>query len=108
MKSQTALAEAAGVSPRTVARLEAGQRVGETSETLIEAALSWGTGSIDAIYSGGQPTPAERLELEPEQPSREEQLRELKTMAAALREYANELEERLNALSQEGDEQQAV
>lgn len=59
MSSQRALAEAANVSPRTVARLEAGDRVGSNSEHRIEQALLWQPGSIEAILSGGEPVPIE-------------------------------------------------
>lgn len=104
--SQDDLVRAADISLSTLQRVFKGHRPLPKHARALERVLHWPKGGLDEAFEGRRPTAT--AESEAEQRSREEQIRELKTMAAALREYANELEERLNALSQEGDEQQAV
>jgi transcriptional regulator with XRE-family HTH domain len=53
------LAEASGLSDRTVEILEAGSHTGQPRDTTlakIEQALGWEPGSADRILAGGQPT----------------------------------------------------
>lgn len=54
--SQQALADAANVSLRTIANLEAGQPAKERTLARIERALRWIPGSVDTILDGGEPS----------------------------------------------------
>lgn len=57
-RSRQAFAAAAGVSKRTVDRLELGEASAyrETTKARIEAALDWTDGSFDRILRGGRPS----------------------------------------------------
>lgn len=55
LKSQQALAHRAGVSRRTVAKLEAGTPVGPDTLIAVEAALGWAPGSVAEVLAGRQP-----------------------------------------------------
>lgn len=57
--TQDQLAALAGVSRRTLTTLETGGRVRRATLTRIEHALDWAPGSVDALLSGGDPTPVE-------------------------------------------------
>lgn len=62
--SVRALAEATGLSPRTIQTIESGSRTGRPRDTTlskIELALGWQPGSADRIVEGGRP----RAEADP-------------------------------------------
>jgi transcriptional regulator with XRE-family HTH domain len=107
--SQEEFVRNVNMSVKTLQRIEAGREVRVQTLGELNRAAKWKAGSAQAVLAGGTPEPREQVVTHPapERPSREEQLRELMAMAAALREQANEFEDRLNALSQEGDEHRA-
>lgn len=53
---QTALADLAGVSKRTIVTVENGRPVNLNTRAKLEAALGWAPGSTDAVLSGGEPS----------------------------------------------------
>jgi transcriptional regulator with XRE-family HTH domain len=55
--SQEELAEAAGVSLKTVGRLENGASVASATLGKVERALKWKPGSMRAVLIGREPTP---------------------------------------------------
>lgn len=69
--SVRAAAQAAGIDRATWTSAEAGTRqTAEYNYAGIEKALSWQSGSIDAILDGRDPTPVPVREKAPEPPSR--------------------------------------
>lgn len=59
--SVRSLAEATGLSPRTIQTIESGSRTGRPRETTlarIERALGWQPGSAERIVEGGRPREA--------------------------------------------------
>jgi hypothetical protein len=56
MRDRRALAEATGVTERTLGKLENGQRVSPSTLGMIENRLGWAPGSCRRILAGGEPT----------------------------------------------------
>jgi len=54
--TQEELAAAAGVSAKTIGRLERGERVSSATRGKIERALAWVPGSMRAVLAGREPT----------------------------------------------------
>jgi hypothetical protein len=55
MRDRRALAEATGVTDRTLGKLENGQRVSPSTLGMVENRLGWGPGSWRRILAGGEP-----------------------------------------------------
>lgn len=66
MRTTKALSDATGLTPRALGDIENGRRDNYTTATKlqIERALEWAPGSIDAILTGGEPSPEHRNEPE--------------------------------------------
>lgn len=56
LRSQEALASAAGLDTSTVGKIERGLKVSDTSLTAIDLALGWELGSAERTLHGGRPT----------------------------------------------------
>ena len=55
MRDRRALAEATGVTDRTLGKLENGQRVSPSTLGMVENQLGWAPGSCRRILAGGEP-----------------------------------------------------
>ena len=55
MRDRRALAEATGVTDRTLGKLENGQRVSPSTLGMVETQLGWAPGSCRRILAGGEP-----------------------------------------------------
>jgi len=55
MRDRRALADATGVTERTLGKLENGQRVSPSTLGMIENRLDWTPGSCRRILAGGEP-----------------------------------------------------
>ncbi len=55
MRDRRALAEASGVTERTLGKLENGQHVSPSTLGMVENRLGWAPGSCRRILSGGEP-----------------------------------------------------
>lgn len=66
--TQDDLAEAAGVSRRTIGTLERGGKVSSPTLRAVEIALRWTPGSADDVLRGGRPTPIEQSTATPPPP----------------------------------------
>jgi hypothetical protein len=55
MRDRRALAEATGVTERTLGKLENGQRVSPSTLAMVENRLGWAPGSHRRILAGGEP-----------------------------------------------------
>jgi transcriptional regulator with XRE-family HTH domain len=55
MRDRRALAQATGVTERTLGKLESGQRVSATTLAMVENRLGWAPGSCRRILAGGEP-----------------------------------------------------
>ena len=55
MRDRRALAEATGVTERTLGKLENGQRVSPSTLGMVENRLGWAPGSCRRILAGGEP-----------------------------------------------------
>jgi Helix-turn-helix len=55
MRDRRALAEATGVTERTLGKLENGQRVSPSTLGMVENRLGWAPGSCRQILAGGEP-----------------------------------------------------
>jgi hypothetical protein len=55
MRDRRALAEATGVTERTLGKLENGQRVSPSTLAMVENRLGWAPGSYRRILAGGEP-----------------------------------------------------
>jgi hypothetical protein len=55
MRDRRALAEATGVTERTLGKLENGQRVSPSTLAIMENRLGWAPGSCRRILAGGEP-----------------------------------------------------
>lgn len=53
------VAEAAGITPKTVGKIEAGSRVRELTLWRLNAGLDWQEGSTQSVLNGGEPEPLE-------------------------------------------------
>jgi hypothetical protein len=53
------VADAAGITPKTVGKIEAGSPVRELTLWRLNAGLDWQEGSSQAVLSGGEPLPLE-------------------------------------------------
>lgn len=64
-QTQAAFAQAAGLGPRTIADLEAGQRERYEDSTviLLELAMGWDAGSVRSVVQGGKPKPVADPEM---------------------------------------------
>lgn len=82
-----AAAIASGLSDQTWKNVEQGRKVSDRTLALVERALGWEPGSVDAILAGCDPTPAE--------PPGERSLAELAEQVAELRARLDRLEEML-------------
>jgi hypothetical protein len=58
MRDRRAFAEVAGVTERTLGKLENGQRVSPSTLAMVENRLGWAPGSCRRILAGGEPAPA--------------------------------------------------
>jgi transcriptional regulator with XRE-family HTH domain len=56
MRDRRALAAATGITDRTLAKLEHGQRVSPSTLGVIENALGWSPGSGRRLLAGGEPS----------------------------------------------------
>ena len=56
MRDRRAVAEATGVTERTLGKLENGQRVSPSTLGMIENRLGWTPGSWRRLLAGGEPT----------------------------------------------------
>lgn len=105
------VAERAGVSPQTLYRISDPNRIRVGTRKGIERALRWQSGSIESIAEGGEPTP---LPDEPETPEPADEISELREMARSLQEQAeastrlaDQLLQRIDRLSQSGEQRSA-
>ena len=57
MRDRRALAEATGVTERTLGKLENGQRVSPSTLAMAENRLGWAPGSCRRILAGAEPRP---------------------------------------------------
>lgn len=89
------VARRAGVSTETLFRFRKGLRTEETTHA-VERALQWQRGSVDIILAGGQPS-ADAGTSEVRHDDRND-VAELKRMAAALIEHAEQLQKHIEAL----------
>src|SRR5215469_15646509 len=55
MRDRRALAEATGVTERTLGKLENGQRVSPSTLAMVENRLGWAPGSSRRVLAGGEP-----------------------------------------------------
>jgi hypothetical protein len=55
MRDRRALAEASGVTERTLGKLENGQSVSPSTLAMVENRLGWAPGSCRRILAGGEP-----------------------------------------------------
>ena len=55
MRDRRALAEATGVTDRTLGKLENGQRVSASTLGVVENHLGWAPGSCRRVLAGGEP-----------------------------------------------------
>ena len=55
MRDRRALAEATGVTDRTLGKLENGQRVSPSTLGMVENQFGWAPGSCRRILAGGEP-----------------------------------------------------
>lgn len=71
MRDRRALAEATGVTERTLGKLENGQRISPSTLAMVENRLSWAPGSCRRILAGGEPDvrSADREHAEYEDPT---------------------------------------
>ena len=71
MRDRRALAEASGVTERTLGKLENGQRVSPSTLGMVENRLGWAPGSCRRTLAGGEPDvgPPERGQAEYEDPT---------------------------------------
>jgi transcriptional regulator with XRE-family HTH domain len=71
MRDRRALAEATGVTDRTLGKLENGQRVSASTLGTVENQLGWTPGSCRRILAGGEPNagPSERSHAEYDDPT---------------------------------------
>lgn len=96
------VAEVAGVSVETVYRAASGRPMRTPTKKGIEEALRWAPGSVDAILDGGEPTPLDAAEPEPDRArDRDAELVELRAMVGTLIDYAQELQDRVERLTRE-------
>lgn len=65
------VADLAGISYETLRTIRRGQYEGmrPLTESGIERALKWATGSVAAVLAGGEPTPIPELQPEPVDPA---------------------------------------
>ena len=56
MRDRRALAEATGVTERTLGKLENGQRVSPSTLGMVENRLGWAPGSCRRVLAGGEPS----------------------------------------------------
>ena len=56
MRDRRALAEATGVTERTLGKLENGQRISPSTLAMVENRLDWAPGSCRRILAGGEPS----------------------------------------------------
>jgi hypothetical protein len=56
MRDRRALAEATGVTERTLGKLENGQRISPSTLAMVENRLGWAPGSCRRILAGGEPS----------------------------------------------------
>lgn len=66
LQTGKALADAAHLTPRVISDIEVGRRTNFSGSTkaAIEDKLLWEVGSIDAILSGGDPTPLAPMKVD--------------------------------------------
>jgi len=71
MRDRRALAEATGVTERTLGKLENGQRVSPSTLAMVENRLGWAPGSSRRVLAGGEPQmgPQDRVHAEYEDPT---------------------------------------
>jgi transcriptional regulator with XRE-family HTH domain len=71
MRDRRALADATGVTERTLGKLENGQRVSPSTLAMVENRLGWAPGSCRRILASGEPNlaPADRGEAQYEDPT---------------------------------------
>jgi hypothetical protein len=71
MRDRRALAEATGVTDRTLGKLENGQRVSASTLGVVENQLGWAPGSCRRILAGGEPSagPAKHTHAEYDDPT---------------------------------------
>jgi hypothetical protein len=66
MRDRRALAEATGVTERTLGKLENGHRVSPSTLGVVENQFGWAPGSCRRILAGGEPIPGPAGQRRPE------------------------------------------